>query len=121
MHRALAMLAGMLAVTADGFNAVVALDNGASLQFATLDLLRGNVYGVMLSEMISNIFKEGMWFKALTPYMLIITDNAALLQRSAKSFCCGTQLGPYCGGQHDDAEWPYTCSGRWDLQKCFEL
>ena len=28
--------------------------------------------------MISNTFKEGMWFKALTPYMLIITDNAPL-------------------------------------------
>ncbi|CAE7608945.1 unnamed protein product [Symbiodinium pilosum] len=25
--------------------------------------------------MISNTFKEGMWFKALTPYMLIITNN----------------------------------------------
>lgn len=35
----------------------------------------GNVYAVMISEMISNIFKEGMWFKALTPYLLIITDN----------------------------------------------
>ena len=69
----------MLAVTADGFNAVVALDNGASLHFSS-DLVRGNVYGVMLSEMISNIFKEGMWFKALTPYMLIITGNAALPQ-----------------------------------------
>ena len=34
----------------------------------------GNIYAVMLSEMVSNIFKEGMWFKALGPYMLIITN-----------------------------------------------
>lgn len=53
---------GMGAYAADGFRAVVELDNS-------------NVYAVMISEMVSNIFKEGMWFKALTPYMLIITDN----------------------------------------------
>eukprot|EP00930_Biecheleria_cincta_P070604 TRINITY_DN58233_c0_g1_i1.p1 TRINITY_DN58233_c0_g1~~TRINITY_DN58233_c0_g1_i1.p1 ORF type:complete len:783 (-),score=107.25 TRINITY_DN58233_c0_g1_i1:202-2472(-) len=53
---------GILGYIRDGFEAVVALDNS-------------NIYAVMLSEMISNIFKEGMWFKALTPYMLIITDN----------------------------------------------
>lgn len=45
-----------------GFAAVRSLDNS-------------NMYGVMLSEMTSNVFKEGMWFKALTPYMLILTHN----------------------------------------------
>lgn len=53
---------GIIAYTKEGFEAVRALDNG-------------NIYGVMFSEMISNIFKEGMWFKALTPYMLILTNN----------------------------------------------
>jgi len=52
----------MLALTKDGFNAVWSVDNG-------------NIYAVMLSEMVSNIFKEGMWFKALGPYMLIITND----------------------------------------------
>lgn len=53
---------GLFAYTKDGFDAIFALDNS-------------NIYAVILSEMISNTFKEGMWFKALTPYMLIITDN----------------------------------------------
>ena len=46
----------------DDFNSVWSADNG-------------NLYGVMLSEMISNMFKEGMWFKVLGPYMLLITDD----------------------------------------------
>lgn len=56
---------GVWSYTADGFTAVRVLDNG-------------NIYGVMVTEMISNIFKEGMWFKALTPYMLILTNNDAV-------------------------------------------
>mmetsp|Transcript_52323 Transcript_52323/g.150780 ORF Transcript_52323/g.150780 Transcript_52323/m.150780 type:complete len:722 (-) Transcript_52323:292-2457(-) len=46
----------------DSFKAVSRLNNG-------------NIYAVMLTEMVSNIFKEGMWFKALNPYMLILTDD----------------------------------------------
>ncbi len=46
-------------------------------------LRSGNVYAVMISEMISNIFKEGMWFKALTPYLLIITDNVPWTSKQA--------------------------------------
>ena len=59
------------------------IPQGTLMQASTLCTAnwRGNVYAVMISEMISNIFKEGMWFKALTPYMLIITDNAAWLQK----------------------------------------
>jgi len=53
---------GIRGSTADSFRAVAQLDNG-------------NIYGVMLTEMVSNMFKEGMWFKALNPYMLILTGN----------------------------------------------
>ncbi|CAE6939548.1 unnamed protein product [Symbiodinium natans] len=53
---------GVLEYTKDGFDAIFALDNS-------------NVYAAVLSEMMSNTFKEGMWFKALTPYMLLITNN----------------------------------------------
>lgn len=53
---------GIRGSTADSFRAVAQLDNG-------------NIYGVMLTEMVSNMFKEGMWFKALNPYMLILTNN----------------------------------------------
>jgi len=44
------------------FNAVKVLDNT-------------NVYAVILSECVSNIFKEGMWQKVLTPYTLILTGG----------------------------------------------
>mmetsp|Transcript_27198 Transcript_27198/g.63315 ORF Transcript_27198/g.63315 Transcript_27198/m.63315 type:complete len:728 (-) Transcript_27198:96-2279(-) len=44
------------------FDAVKVLDNS-------------NVYAVILSECISNIFKEGMWQKVLTPYTLLLSGG----------------------------------------------
>lgn len=46
---------------ADGFAAVKQLDNT-------------NVFGVLFSLAMSNIFKEGMWMKVLSPYTLLVAS-----------------------------------------------
>lgn len=38
-----------------------------------------NIYGVIASEAISNIFKEGMWIKVLSPYALFLSGGNKLL------------------------------------------
>eukprot|EP00420_Gonyaulax_spinifera_P005050 CAMPEP_0197931522 /NCGR_PEP_ID=MMETSP1439-20131203/107212_1 /TAXON_ID=66791 /ORGANISM="Gonyaulax spinifera, Strain CCMP409" /LENGTH=727 /DNA_ID=CAMNT_0043554263 /DNA_START=51 /DNA_END=2231 /DNA_ORIENTATION=+ len=53
---------GIRAACTDGFDAIRCLDNS-------------NIYAVILSETTSNIFKEGMWFKAMAPYMLLLTQS----------------------------------------------
>lgn len=48
--------------------------------FSTLKLLDNtNVYGVIASECVSNIFKEGMWQKVLGPYTLFLSNHDKLL------------------------------------------
>jgi len=44
--------------------------------FTTIKLLDNtNIYGVVFSECISNLFKEGMWQRVLTPYILFLAHH----------------------------------------------
>lgn len=56
----------MMQAFREGFAAVHLLDNQ-------------NIYGVIASEAISNIFKEGMWIKVLSPYTLILSGGDRIL------------------------------------------
>jgi len=61
---------GYWATLSAGFYAVKVQDND-------------NVYGVIVSECISNLFKDGMWQKMLTPFMLIVSGGDRTLVGNA--------------------------------------